>query len=396
MKILYLNNLYDPYVKGGAEISLQLLVEGMKTRGHEVVVLSYSPNPGLQVDEVNGVKVYRAELQNHYWPYDDQRSSASRRLLWHLRDIGNAAMGKILDDVLTVEKPDIVSCHNLAGWSVAVWKVIRNHKIPVIQVLHDLYLMCANSNMYKNDQVCLQRCFSCKMLRMTHPVQSSQVNAVVGISRSILNTFTAAGYFNKAEKYVIHNTRQVPDIHQPRIRKPGQPLKVGYLGTLSKIKGVEWLIQEFRNLEIDGSLLMAGKGHANYEQGLRKMSNDSRVSWLGQVNSSEFLGQIDILVVPSLWEEPLGMVAIEALAHHVPVIANKSGGLKETVQEEINGLFCQADLPESLGTAIERLYQDADLYNKLSSAARQSVQNILDKDRMLNAYELAMKNVIRK
>ncbi len=396
MKILYLNNLYHPYIKGGAEISLQLLVEGMKSRGHEVLVVSYHPGEEVVLDEVNKIPVYRVPLKNLYWPYADQKPSTLLRLGWHFQDRDNPKMATTLTSILKREKPDIVSCHNLAGWSAAVWKSISGFGIPVVQVLHDLYLMCANSNMYKDGHPCTSQCFSCKVLRLGHPTKSAQVDAVVGISKSILDTFIEAGYFSNAHSSIIHNTRNIPNLGSPKHRLHGEKLKIGYLGTLSKIKGIEWLIKEFGRLEIDAELYLAGKGQERYEKELRQMSQDPRIMWMGQVNSAQFLESIDVLVVPSIWAEPLGMVAIEALAHHVPVIANKSGGLRETVQERVNGLFCHSDIPESLGDAILEIYKNPALYNKLSAAARDSVAEILDAERLLDAYEAVMEKVKKK
>jgi glycosyltransferase involved in cell wall biosynthesis len=396
MKILYLNNLYDPYIKGGAEISLQLLVKGMQKRGLEVVVVSYYPEKEMSKEEVNHVPVYRVPLHNIYWPYADQKPSTPMRLAWHFQDRDNKMMASTLTAILKQEKPDVVSCHNLAGWSAAVWKSIAACGIPVVQVLHDLYLLCANSNMYKNDHPCKSQCISCKVLRLGHPAKSAKVDAVVGISKSILDTFLAAGYFSNAHSSIIHNTRNIPNLSSPKHRLHGEKLKIGYLGTLSKIKGVEWLLNEFGRLEIDAELYLAGKGQEDYEKQLRLMSQDPRIKWMGHMDSAQFLESIDVLVVPSLWAEPLGMVAIEALAHHVPVIANKSGGLQETILERVNGLFCHADQPESLGNAILEIFQNPALYNKLSAAARDSVAEILDAERLLTAYEAVMEKVERK
>src|SRR5690606_2371457 len=117
-----------------------------------------------------------------------------QRLSWHLKDRLNHDMGSYVREVLKLEKPDVVSCHNLAGWSVAVWDEISRAGIPVIQVLHDMYLACANSNMFKGDHPCDTQCLSCRLLRSQHPEKSDQVSAVVGISQSILNRFTQLGY----------------------------------------------------------------------------------------------------------------------------------------------------------------------------------------------------------
>src|SRR5690606_4147474 len=107
-------------------------------------------------------------------------------------------------------KPDVVSCHNLAGWSVGVWDAVHQQGIPIVQVLHDLYLLCANSNMFRGDSPCTRQCMDCRFLRYRHKEKSTQVSAVVGISRSILTRFIEMGYFQNAAKFVIYNTRQVP------------------------------------------------------------------------------------------------------------------------------------------------------------------------------------------
>ena len=397
MKILYINSLYSPLIEGGAEISLQLIVEGLQSKGYEVAVLSLMPErKGIKEERVNGIKVYRAGLKNRYWPYTKQRPGKLQRLSWHVTDRYNRSMGSIVKEILRLEKPDVVSCHNLAGWSVAVWDEIHQTGIPIIQVLHDMYLACANSNMFKGDHPCDQQCLSCRLLRSQHPEKSRQVSAVVGISQSILNRFTQLGYFKEAEKRVIHNTRQIPVPASRSSRNTGEPLRVGYLGTLSKIKGVEWLLEQFQSLNINATLSIGGRGQADYEAYLKSISTKPSVSFLGQVNSSTFYKEIDVLVVPSLWQEPLGMVAIEALAHHLPVIAHKTGGLQESVIDGKNGLYCYASEPDSLGKAILKLYEDVDLYTRLSAAARDSVADILSKERMIGEYQAVIDLFIPK
>ncbi|TXE14313.1 glycosyltransferase family 4 protein [Algoriphagus aquimarinus] len=396
MKILYINSLYSPLIEGGAEISLKLIVEGMKSLGHQVVVLSLMPEKGLKKEQVDGVTVYRAGLQNGYWPYSKAKKNKLSRLAWHYRDQSNEAMAEVVKEILMAEKPDIVSCHNLAGWSAAVWNPIHEAGIPIVQVLHDLYLLCPNSNMFKNEQTCENQCFSCKLLRRNHAEKSAQVSAVVGISNSILQRFIDFGYFTNATKNIIYNTRTISNPVFKPTRKSGQAMRFGYLGTLSKVKGLEWLIEQFKKLDFEASLRIAGKGDRVYENQLKELANDSNIEFVGYVNSTEFLAEMDVLIVPSLWEEPLGMVAIEALANHVPVIANKRGGLQETVKDGINGLYCYDSEPDSLSAAMRQLYENPEQYNQFSQAARASVASILDADRMIGEYEAVLKEALTK
>ena len=387
MKILYVNSLYSPLIKGGAELSLQLIVEGMKSRGHEVVVASLHAEKTKTVDEVNGVKVIRVPLKNGYWPYGDAQAPTLSRMAWHFRDRKNVGMGETIRQILQEERPDVVSCHNLAGWSIAVWDEIYAAGIPIIQVLHDFYLLCPNSNMNKAGVPCETQCLSCQLLRSNHPTTSSKVSAVVGISQSILNRFVSAGYFSNASKEVIYNVRTAPESLPPRIRKPREKLVLGYLGTISKVKGVEWLIEQFQKLSIPASLKIAGNGNETTLEEFRHLAKSSQVEFVGFVKPSEFLKTIDVLVVPSLWEEPLGMVAIEALAHGVPVITSGKGGLGESVKHELNGLICHPEQANSLGEAMVRLYDYPALYNRLSAAAPDSVSRFLDKDRLISEYD---------
>ncbi len=396
MKILYINSLYSPLIEGGAEISLKLIVEGMKSLGHEVAVLSLMPENGLKKEMVDGVTVYRAGLQNSYWPYSKAKKNKLSRLSWHYQDQSNESMAKVVNDILTTEKPDVVSCHNLAGWSASVWNPIHQAGIPIVQVLHDLYLLCPNSNMFKNEQTCETQCFSCKLLRSNHAEKSKQVSAVVGISNSILQRFISFGYFQIASKNIIYNTRTISDPPAKEARKEKQSIRFGYLGTLSKVKGLDWLIRQFQKLDFDASLSIAGKGDKVYENQLKELAKDSNIEFVGYINSTEFLAEIDVLVVPSLWEEPLGMVAIEALANHVPVIANKRGGLQETVKDGINGLYCYDSQPDSLSAAMRLLYENPEQYNQFSQAARASVASILDADRMIGEYESVLKQALDK
>lgn len=396
MKILYINSLYSPLIEGGAEISLKLIVEGLKSRGHEVVVLSLSPDLGIKEDIVDEVKVYRAGLINSYWPFAKDKPGQLSRLGWHVKDRVNSEMGEVAKHILEKEKPDIVSCHNLAGWSVSVWDAIHASGIPIVQVLHDLYLLCPNSNMFKGNIPCTNQCTSCKVLRLTHPHKSKKVKAVVGISQNILSRFTAAGYFKKAEKYVIYNTRAIQEPAPKLPRSKDQKLIIGYIGTLSPIKGIEWLIDQFKTLGFSANLIIAGKGEKNYESKLKKAAKGHAIEFLGHQNSQEFFTKIDVLVVSSLWQEPLGMVAIEALANHIPVIANKAGGLQETVQDRVNGLFCYAHRPESLGEALTKIYLEPETYNTMSATARKSVEDILSTDRMISEYETVLTQTLKK
>ncbi len=393
MKILFINSLYSPHIGGGAEIILQRTVEGLQQRGCEVCVLATGPDVGLAVDTVNQVKIYRAGLHNFYWQFNAQRPGRLARLGWHVRDRYNGAMRAYVKQVIEQEQPHVVVCHNLAGWSVSVWDEITAAGLPIVQVLHDMYLMCPSSNMFKKGRCCEQQCSSCQRFRKGHDARSTQVSTVVGVSRFMLEKLQQQGYFSAARGYVVHNASPyaaVPTLHPLRHRAPSvkkAPLRFGYMGTLSEQKGVRWLIEQFQRLPFDATLQIAGRGQLNDEAQLKALVTSPNISFVGYQKPEVFYRQLDVAVVPSIWNEPFGMVAVEACAHSVPVIASRMGGLPEIIQDSLNGLLCNPQDPDSLGHAMLTLHQQPELLQRLSTQARLSVASLLNLDLMLDSYQ---------
>ncbi|MET0124623.1 MAG: glycosyltransferase family 4 protein [Pseudomonas caspiana] len=391
MKALFINSLYAPDIGGGAEIILQRTVEGLQRRGHEVAVLATGPQAGLTEETINLVKVYRAGLRNFYWHFSAQRPGKLARLGWHLRDRYNAGMRDYVKQVIALEKPDVVVCHNLTGWSVSAWDEITAAGLPIVQVLHDLYLLCPGSTMFSKGHSCQSQCGRCERFRKGHDVRSAQVNTVVGVSRFMLDTLQAQGYFKNALGYVVHNASPQPT--QPIRLKSAEPvakhapLRFGYMGTLSEPKGLRWLIEQFQQLPIDATLQIAGRGQLNDEECFKALAQSPRISFVGYQSPEDFYKQIDVAIVPSIWSEPFGMVAVEACAWSIPVIASRMGGLPEIIQDQLNGLLCSPDDPDSLGMAMLKLHQQPELLARLSAQARISVASLTDLELMLDSYE---------
>jgi len=394
MNILFISSLYAPHIGGGAEIILQRTVEGLQERGYKVAVLATGPDAGLQEDRINQVKVYRAGLHNFYWHFKTQRPGRLARLGWHLRDRYNSAMRRHVKRVIALEQPDLVVCHNLTGWSVSAWDEISAANLPIVQVLHDLYLLCPGSTMFKKGHSCQRQCGSCEHFRRGHEQRSAQVAAVVGVSQFMLDTLQAQGYFQGSRSYVVHNASPFAEpVSAPNTKRQADaaarkaPLRFGYMGTLSGPKGVSWLIEQFQHLPFDATLQIAGRGQLDDEAQLKALATSPRISFVGYQKPEAFYSQLDVAIVPSIWNEPFGMVAVESCAHSVPVIASRMGGLPEIIQDQLNGLLCSPDDPDSLGLAMLRLHQQPELLARLSLQARVSVASLLSLDLMLDSYQ---------
>jgi glycosyltransferase involved in cell wall biosynthesis len=125
------------------------------------------------------------------------------------------------------------------------------------------------------------------------------------------------------------------------------PAVVGLIGQIAPHKGHGDAIEAMRTLGTGFRLLIAGKGEPTYETMLKQKSADLPVEFLGFVQAAEFFEKIDILIVPS-WEEPFGIVLLEAMASGVPVIATDCGGPNEIVR----GTLVPPHDPAALANAI--------------------------------------------
>ncbi|NKQ12768.1 glycosyltransferase family 4 protein [Pseudomonas sp. SST3] len=388
MKILFLHSLYAPHIGGGAEIVVRQLAEGLQRRGCDVAVLATGPESGLHEETLGGVRIYRAGLYNLYWHYTQTRPNPLLRLGWHYRDRYNRSMRQHVREVIGREQPDVVICNNLTGWSISAWDEISAAGVPIVQVVHDLYLLCPKDTMFSKGRSCTRQCRMCSAFRQHHGAASAQVTAVIGVSRFILERVSGGGYFSRASLHVVHNSTASDDnsLSVPRQNHSGL-LRFGYIGTLSENKGVSWLIAQFQELSINATLEIAGRGKLDYEAQLKAMADPAKVRLAGYQHPDDFMRNIDVLVVPSIWAEPFGLVAVEACARHLPVIATNMGGLPEIIQDNLNGLLCSPADPDSLGRAMLRLYLDSGLRRRLSQQARDSVAPFLDMDRMLDQYQ---------
>ena len=349
MKVLFLHSLYAPHIGGGAEIVVRQLAEGLQRRGCEVVVLATGPESGLHHEELDGVRVYRGGLDNFYWHFTQSRPSRLLRLGWHYRDRYNRSMRRHVRQVIERERPDVVVCNNLTGWSISAWDEISAAGLPIVQVLHDLYLLCPKDTMFSKGRSCERQCGMCAAFRQPHAAASAQVAAVIGVSRFVLDRLTAQDYFRQASRHVVHNCVNSGSglSAKPRPHHSGL-LRFGYVGTLSENKGVGWLIEQFQALSINATLEIAGRGKFDDEAKLKAMADPAKVRFVGYQPSERFMREIDVLVIPSIWAEPFGLVAVEACAQYLPVIATNMGGLPEIGLHEVFNAAAAAVAPAAL------------------------------------------------
>jgi glycosyltransferase involved in cell wall biosynthesis len=360
LKILLISTLYHPNIIGGAERSTQFLAESLVQRGHDVIVVTLAPD-GESTQVVNGVRVHYVTERNLYWPFAEGVPHPAKNVLWHAIDTYNPFMAQAVGRILDRERPDVVNTHNIAGFSVAVWRATKTRGLPLVHTMRDQYLLCIRTTMFKNGSDCKKQCSTCRMYAWPRMWLTHSVDAVIGVSRFIIDKHLHHGCFRTALRHMIYNAYERP-ADALRLAPAGEhlgPLRIGYLGRLHPSKGVDQLIHAFGKLWTDeAELWIAGSGKPQDEAALKALAGEQRkVRWMGFVKPESVLGKLDVLVVPSLWHDTAPRVVLEAFAFGVPVIGSNRGGIPELVTDETGWIFDPAK-PESLETLLRHCLQD--------------------------------------
>ena len=105
----------------------------------------------------------------------------------------------------------------------------------------------------------------------------------------------------------------------------------------------------------------------------RRFSEDfiHSLGWLPPAQLAEAYRKADICVVPSIWPEPQGIVAMEAMASGKPLVASDIGGLKEVVRDGVTGLLFKPGDPEDLAEKLARLIEEPGLRRELGERGRE-------------------------
>ena len=158
---------------------------------------------------------------------------------------------------------------------------------------------------------------------------------------------------------------------------PHTPLNLGLLGQISPHKGHDDAVAAMRDLPEGYRLLIAGQGEPKYVEALKKKALGFPVGFVGFVSLPEFFAKIDILAVPS-WEEPFGIVLLEAMASGIPVIATDRGGPLDIIPSALHGVLIPPRDPSALAAAIRSLASNGPRRSAIVRNAREHVEKNFD------------------
>lgn len=385
MKILIFNTLYSPYKIGGAERSVQLLAEALYANGNDVCVASLHEEHVVKEDNIGGVRIIRFPIKNLYWPFNNNQSSL-KKICWHMIDIYNTRSKNQINEYFKNDEFDLIHTNNLSGFSVSAWSWAHKKKIPIVHTCRDYYLLDPNSTLFRNGKnvspnMVIKKTFSIIKKRLT-----KKVSAFVSISKYVQEIHLDNGYFINAKKYVIYNSIVAHDKHK-KTNPEREKIIFGYLGRVEAGKGIEFILKHIQKFDdMNYVLFIAGKGEGEYISYLKEQYNKVQMIFLGIVDIDSFFPTIDYLIVPSLWNEPMGRVVLEANSFGVPVIGSNRGGIPEIIIENETGYVFDVDIDDSFNKVLKRVKENtAFLYEEMSRKAASYSFNFAE-DRIVKLY----------
>jgi len=389
MKICLISNLYPPYNRGGAEQVAKNTVDGLLSKGHQVVVITAKPfGKFLEEKSVENLKIYRFFPLNLFFYGNDYKYPIGVRFFWHILDTFNVHSYFVARAILKKEKPDIVHTHNLKGLGYLIPLAIRQLGFFHVHTLHDVQLVEPSGIILKGEEPAYpQKVFLRHLYEATCRFLFGSPNVVISPSKFLLDFYEKRNFFLKSRKVILPNPVIEIESNIERVVKKEGVFNFLYLGQIEEHKGVLFLIKTFQKFlasqNINCYLHVVGSGSKLEEA--KKLADDStQIIFHGKVDHYELpkiFAEADITVVSSLCYENSPTVIFESFSHGVPVLASGIEGVAELIKDGQNGITFEAGNEAALLTKLDWCLKNSSLISLMGQSARESV-----KDRGLAVY----------
>ena len=383
--------MYPPHHLGGYELSCYDVMARFRARGHDVTVLTTTMRlPG--VDD----------------PPDERSSGVHRELsfYWHDHRILNPAPWKrlrmergnqaALHHLLAETAPDVVSAWNLGARSLGLLATVVESGLPlVLNVCDEWPIYGPRIDAWTRLFVGRPRLAALVRRRAGVPTALADLGsnaAFLYVSDSIRRKVEAASPWQPRISSIVYSgidTRYFADA--PRSPQPWR-WRLLYMGRIDERKGIHVAVEALRSLPQEATLEVHGRGDLEYLERLRGLARrlglEQRVRFA--VSPREELGEryrdADVVVFPTIWDEPFGLVPVEAMACGTPVVATGTGGSGEFLLDGVNCVRIPPSDPQALAAAVRRIAGDEALRRRLVQSGFRTAED-LTVDRLADVLE---------
>ncbi len=362
MRVLAVGNMYPPHHFGGYELVWRSAVDHLRERGHTVRVLTSDLRTGSGEPE---------ERDTH------------RQLIWHWRDGGYPRLGprerlrrerhngEVLERHLAQFDPDVVSWWSMGGMSLGLIERARRAGLPAVAFVHDDWLeygRWVDPWLGVLGRRPSAGALAERLTGLPARVDFASAARYVFVSEATRRRALSLGLGLRRTEVAhsgIHPAFLDP---APESEWAGRLL---YVGRLDGRKGIDVAIDALARLP-GAVLTVVGGGDPGEDARLRaraaRLGVEERVRWEGQRSRAALLeayAACDAVLFPVRWEEPWGLVPLEAMARGRPVVASGRGGSGEYLRDGENCLLSPAGDAEALAACVRRLAAEPALRARL-------------------------------
>jgi glycogen(starch) synthase len=369
VRILAVGNMYPPHHFGGYELVWRSAMQHMRARGHDVHVLTTDLITGSA--EPDDPDVHR-ELRWHWRTGGFARQSLRERVAMGRHNHG------VLERHLAELRPEVVSWWSMGGLSLTLIEAVRRKGLPAVAFVHDDWLL------YGPQVDGWLRLFAGRKVAAAPVAERlAGIPAQVDLARAALWVFVSEAIRRRAQALelgrtaVAHSGIDATFLEAAAVDDWNWRLL--YVGRLDERKGVQTAIEALCHLPQEARLRVVGGWDESEAERLRALAQRlgvaGRVSFDGQL-AREALPAVyaaaDAVLFPVVWEEPWGLVPLEAMGVGRPVVATGRGGSAEYLEDGENCLLFPAGDAEDLARAVRRLAAAAPLRERLRAAGRET------------------------
>ena len=406
MRVLFVIDTWG--LIGGTERHASVVVPALAERGHEITVLCREDHkPGFA--DVNVIE---------FLALDGPGLSSGDRI-------------ELLSQIRKSD-PEVVFFSALRNVDAASALL---EVAPVVRYVHDHTLFCPGLNKYREDgerctdpmgMVCLKRywleggciCFK-KAGHERHFVDPLKEVGTkfheLEIARHSKRVLTNSHYMRRellkvgflpAQTSVLYYFTRSNTLDQPRTalppateaflrEAPGEPVLFTPARLTLPDKGVDYLLTALGRVQRPFRAVIAGSGPA--EDWLRQKALDDGVGtrthftgWLDSAGIESLYERANVVVCPSVWDEPFGLVGIEAMAHEKPVVAFGVGGIPEWLDDGDTGYLIPRKDVGAMAAAIDRLLANPEQARKMGANGRRVVAERFPREGHVDELERAL------
>lgn len=396
MKVLLINDY--GYEAGGAEVIVHTLRDALRKRGHEVIVFTSSASDGR-------LPIHADELC--HGTLDEARTSLQCM---------NLSAFRRLRQVIQSFRPDVAHV-NLYLTQLSPFILHALERVPTIYYAQWYRAICpVGTRQLPNGQRCsLPVGIACLKQGCIPRHYWPRIMAQMAMNRAWFGRFNRV---TAISRIVAHRLKELggPAIQQVGVVYPGTKLTlprgeddmalhpaIVFAGRLVPEKGIDVLIKAFANIyacHANSQLIILGNGPSRraLETIVDQLGLKSAVHFFGHISQPQttaVMRQAWCLCVPSLWEEPFGMIAAEAQMQGIPVIASMSGGLAEIIDDGTTGFLVPPGDIDALANRLHVLLSNRSLVVRMGMQSHQRAASLFSADEFAKRFELVYDEAIR-